>query len=217
MGRPVPDTVFLTVWVMIQLACASVVWSEERAEFPKPEEVRATYEAQMADVEVIPKTVQDAFVAAEDRNFFGPDSGTSNITRQLTQRFISPGRGVLAYKVSELSITLTLETALEREEILAWYLHGIYLGRGCYGVAAASQAYFGRKPEALTLAQVAMLAALPVSPTMFDPARRPENAFERRNLVLAEMVKAGFVTEAAATTAAATPVEAIVPPGKCAD
>lgn len=207
----------VTGWAIALLVCASVATADDGSPFIAPEKVRAFYEMQMADADFVPKAVQDAFVAAEDRYFYSGRYVSSTITQELAKRFIPPGRGMQSYKLSELATTIAIEQALERTEILAWYLHGIYLGRGCYGVEAASQAYFGREPEALTLAEAAMLAALPKAPTLFDPSRDPVRARDRRDLVLAEMVKAGFVTEAEADTAAVTPVDAIVPPAKCAE
>lgn len=194
---------------------AAVAWSDDRAGGMTSEDIRAIFERQTTGTVVLPKALQDAFVAAEDRDFYTAQGQLSTISQHLAKRFIRPTRGMAAYKLSELSTTLAIENTLTRPEILAWYLQGIYLGRGCYGVDAAAPAYFGRAPAALALAESAMLAALASAPTSFDPSRRPEKAFERRNLVLAEMVKAGFVTEAAGATAARTPLDPIEPPGRC--
>jgi penicillin-binding protein 1A len=91
----------------------------------------------------------------------------------------------------------------------------VYLGRGCYGVEPASRAYFGTTPENLRLEQMALLAALPKAPTMYDPERRTEKALERRNLLLAEMAKAGFITAAIAQLAAKQPLGVVEPAARC--
>lgn len=199
------------------LAWASISRAEDRAGVLAPAEITAIYEEQTADADVIPKAVQEAFVAAEDRNFYAVENGTSTITQQLAKRFISPERGMLSRKMSEVSMTMAIEQALKRKEILAWYLDGIYLGRGCYGVAAASLVYFGRRPDQLGLADMALLAALPKAPAALDPARDPEKALVRRNFVLSEMAVAGILTDATAKSAAIEPIGVIEPPQRCED
>jgi membrane peptidoglycan carboxypeptidase len=213
--RPLPETVRRAVCATILLAFGSVALAQDQAAEIRPEVIRSLYETQMADAEVIPKTVQDAFVAANDRYFYSGEFATSTITRDLAKRLIPPGLGIFSHRAREISTTLLIEQTLDRNEILGWYLHRIYLGRGCYGIRAASMAQFGKVPEALTLAQAAVLAALAVSPAAFDPIRQPDRALERRNFVLAEMVKAGLATDQAAETAMASPLDAIDPPGKC--
>ena len=217
MRRLFLDSARLSLFGIALLACASISLAEDRAGVLAPAEITAIYEEQTAGANVIPKVVQEAFVAAEDRNFYAVENGTSTITQQLAKRFIPPERGMLSRKISEVSTTLAIEQALERKEILAWYLHGIYLGRGCYGVEAASLAYFGKRPDQLGLKDMALLAALPKAPAALDPARNPERALMRRNFVLSEMAKAGFVTDAAGKSAATEPLGVIEPPQRCAD
>jgi penicillin-binding protein 1A len=197
------------------VACAAIAQAEEPSAAPESAEIRAAYEVLTADADPVPEMVQQAFVAAEDRDFQRRDAGLSTITRQLAKRVNSPEGGMLSQKLTELSTTRAIAQALEKPEILAWYLHGIYLGRGCYGVKSAALAYFGETPAGLTLAQAALLAALPKAPTLFDPSRNPESARERRNFVLAEMVTAGFVTAERAGAAADAPLGTVEPPGDC--
>lgn len=209
------ETARMIVRVITLLAFASAAWADDQVAVVVPEELKAAYDLQMADADVVPKTVQDAFVAAEDRYFYSGKFASSTITQVLAKRFLRPGLGMVSHKTSEILTTLAIEQILEGDEILAWYLQTIYLGRGCYGVEAAAQAYFNRSPEALTLAQAAMLAALPKAPTKFDPSRHPDKALRRRDFVLAEMVKAGFVTQDAAAVAASSALGAIEPPVMC--
>ena len=217
MRRRLLEGARISLFGIALLACASISLAEDRAGVLAPAEITVIYEEQTAGADVIPKAIQEAFVAAEDRNFFAVENVTSTITQQLAKRFISPEHGMLSRKISEVSTTLAIEQALERKEILAWYLHGIYLGRGCYGVEAASLAYFGKRPDQLGLKDMALLAALPKAPAALDPARNPERALMRRNFVLSEMAKAGFVTDAAGKSAATEPLGVIEPPQRCAD
>jgi membrane carboxypeptidase/penicillin-binding protein PbpC len=207
MRNPVPEAARMTLCVLILWANASVTLADDVAPVITPEEVRAFYEKEVTGVGVLPKVIQYAFVAAEDPTFHHEDATLSQISQRLAQWMIPPGLDMVSFKMRELSTTIAVEEALSKEEILGWYLARIYLGRGCYGVEAASAAYFGRKPDALTLAEAAMLAGLASAPA-FDP----ERALARRNLVLAEMAKAGFVT---AATAAESSLQAIAPPGRC--
>jgi penicillin-binding protein 1A len=214
MRKPVPEAARITLCALVLLANASVGLAEDAAAVITPEAVRAFYETQVVDAEVLPKIVQDAFVAAEDENFYRKDGALSGISQRIAKWLIPSGLDMVSRKMREFSTTVVIGQTLAKEEILAWYLNVIYLGRGCYGVKAASVAYFGKTPDALTLAEAATLATLALAPTI-DPLREPERSLERRNAVLAEMVKAGFVTEAAGATAAASPLAAMVPPGRC--
>ncbi|MGZ8337596.1 MAG: penicillin-binding protein 1A [Allosphingosinicella sp.] len=94
------------------------------------------------------------------------------------------------------SIARRIEDVLEKEQILELYLNQIFLGRNAYGVQAAARAYFDKDVEDLTLAESAYLAVLPKAPANYDPIRRPERALERRNWVLSEMARNGFITAA---------------------
>lgn len=198
-----------------QLAAEETVTFEQALD---PEAIRAAFQEATVGLRTRPRLVDLAFVAAEDPEFFDEFPAQSPLTAEIT-RWYPPTEDVRGTKLhlQKVQASIALANVLERDEILAWYLAGVYLGRGCYGVEAAARAYFGTAPEQLRLEQIALLAALPKSPTMYDPARRPEKALERRNLLIAEMAKSGFITAASAQLAAKQPLGFVDPEGRCAD
>ena len=173
--------------------------------------------------EEIPLKMKQAFLAIEDARFYqhvGLDpvrlagalfhdvtrskkEGGSTITQQLARNlFLSPEQ-TLTRKVKEALISLEIERYYTKEQILAMYCNQIFLGGGAYGVEAAAQYYYGKSVKQLDVSQMAMLAALPKSPTHFYPLTHPKEATQRRNLVLDAMVDQGFITEGEAATAKA--------------
>ncbi len=168
----------------------------------------------------IPKQVIDAFLAAEDKNFYlhpGVDfrgvvraaianidnirnnrrlEGASTITQQVARNFLLTSEVSFDRKIKEALIALRMEQTFSKERILELYLNEIYLGWRSYGVAAAALNYFDKSLEQLTLAEAAYLAALPKAPNNYHPTFRTEAAIERRNWVLERMVANGFITRA---------------------
>jgi penicillin-binding protein 1A len=176
----------------------------------------------------IPDVVQKAFIAAEDKSFFqhnGVDPmaiaraavtdlqrlgesrrpvGASTITQQVARNMLLGTNDVsFRRKVKEALLALRIERTLTKQRILELYLNAIYLGQGSYGVAAAAQAYFNKPLDQLTIAQAAMLAALPKSPTNYNPFHDPDAALARRNWVIDRMVETGAITSAQGDTAKA--------------
>lgn len=178
----------------------------------------------------VPRHVQAAFVATEDRRFFdhngldwrgffralvrnlgagGVREGFSTITMQvahnsfLTNRY--HGRS-LRRKLIELRLSRLLERELTKDQILEHYLNVIYLGNGVNGVEAASRDLFGKSVSQLTVAEGAMLAALPKAPSTYTPRRNPKLAVNRRNLVLQLMARDGYISDGQAYAAANTPL-----------
>ncbi|RDE09235.1 penicillin-binding protein 1A [Pelagibacterium lacus] len=172
----------------------------------------------------IPPKVIDAFLAAEDANFydhFGIDLGgvvramrdnvleavdggsglvgASTITQQVAKNFLLTSDQTWDRKIREAILALRIEDTLSKDEILELYLNEIYLGMGSYGVAAAALNYFDKALYELDYAEIAYLAALPKGPTNYHPFRRPEAAIERRNWVLDRMVETGALTAQAAS------------------
>jgi len=165
----------------------------------------------------IPQSLTQAVIAVEDARFFehpgldvigilratwtnlrrgGRVEGASTITQQLARSlFLSPER-TFVRKFKELILAYKIEVILSKEQILEMYLNQIYFGQGAYGVAAASQTYFGKDPGALNLAESALLAGLPKSPNNYSPYKYPERAKKRQEHVLARMEEGGFVTAA---------------------
>jgi 1A family penicillin-binding protein len=166
----------------------------------------------------VPIHVRQAFIATEDRRFYkhnGVDTrgfvraalrnigslavqqGFSTITMQAARNSFVVHRyrnRSLPKKLIELRVARLMEKSLTKDQILQLYLNAIYMGNGVYGVEAASRDLFGKSVSRVTLAEAAMLAALPKAPSAYTPRRNPRRALARRNLVLALMVKEGYVS-----------------------
>ena len=178
----------------------------------------------------VPMHVQQAFIATEDRRFYdhngldwrgflralvrnvgslGVREGFSTITMQVVHNsFLAEryhGRS-FRRKLVELRITRLVERELTKNQILEHYLNVIYLGNGMNGVEAASRDLFGKHVSQLTVAEGAMLAALPKAPSTYTPRRNPRTAVTRRNLVLGLMADQGYITTAAAASAEQQPL-----------
>ena len=166
-------------------------------------------------LEEIPERMRQAFLSAEDGRFFehpGVDyqgilravfhlvmtgqrgQGGSTITMQLARNFYLSSEKTYLRKLNEILLALKIERELDKEKILELYLNKIYLGNRSYGVAAASQIYYGLDLEALSLAQTAMIAGLPKAPSTYNPIINPDRATIRRNYVLSRMYQLGFIT-----------------------
>jgi len=165
----------------------------------------------------LPPYVPAAFVAIEDRRFYehtGFDArgiaraivtniergraaqGASTITQQLARNLYLSSERTLQRKGNELLYSIQLERTYSKQQILALYLSRIYFGSGAYGIEAASRRYFNKPAAKLTLREAAMLAAIPKSPTAYDPTDHPVAAAERSRLVLDAMVETGAITPA---------------------
>src|SRR6476659_5915119 len=132
--------------------------------------------------------------------------GGSTITQQLAKNlFLSPDR-TMARKLEEAMYAIWLERRFTKDEILELYLNRVYFGGGTYGVEAAARRYFGRSARSVTLTQAALLAGLLKAPSRYAPTRSVELATTRVDVVLDNMVEAGFLTSAEAETAAAEPL-----------
>ncbi len=180
-----------------------------------------------------PPLMVKAFLAAEDKTFFehhGVDfpglagavidyarkfgtgqraRGGSTITQQVAKNLLIGNEYSPTRKIREALLAYKIEETLTKQQIIELYLNQIFLGRNAYGVEAASHAYFDKELDELSLGQLAYLAILPKGPSNYDPFRDTERALDRRNYVLGEMVKNGFVTAAQARAAAAEPIGAI--------
>ena len=173
----------------------------------------------------IPPRLAEAFMAAEDRDFFhhnGVDlsgmsramgknainffmgrrfEGGSTITQQVAKNLLLNNSRTVGRKLKEMILARRLENSLSKEQILELYLNDIYLGYRSYGVGAAAFNYFGKSVDELSLAQMAYLGALPKGPENYRPSNHKALAIARRNWVLGEMVKAGWVPRAEAEAA----------------
>ncbi len=174
------------------------------------------------DYEDLPPQLVNAFIAAEDQNFWthpGIDfqgviraaannamrmigynttlSGASTITQQVAKNFFLTSERTISRKIKEAILALRLERSFSKEHILTLYLNQIFLGARAYGVGSAALMYFNKPVSELSLAQCAFLASLPKAPN------NRSRAVERRNYVLRRMVEEGFITQAEADIAVA--------------
>jgi penicillin-binding protein 1A len=179
----------------------------------------------------IPPHVVKAFLAAEDQDFYDHGgvstravlramvqniaqlgtipAGASTISQQVAKNVLLPGQPrSLERKVKEIILARRIEETLTKDQILEIYLNQIYFGGSAYGIAAAAQAYFGKEPADLTLAEAAYLAALPKAPNHYrlDMAENRSRAKDRRDWVLARMADDGLISPSAAHLAADEPL-----------
>jgi len=171
--------------------------------------------------EQIPDVVKNAFIAAEDDQFFehhgfdwkgvlrslfvnvtsAETQGASTITMQAARSAFFTQERTLRRKLQETFVTNRLESEFSKQEILALYLNVIFFGQRSYGVAAAAETYFGKPLDELTLGEAATLARVPQSPSRFNPITNPVGAAERRSYVLRRMRELGYIDAAAAEAA----------------
>lgn len=119
--------------------------------------------------------------------------GGSTLSQQTVKNIFLSNHRTFSRKIQELLLAIQLERKYSKDEILELYLNTIYFGHGAYGVANASEVYFGKTPEQLNLAQCAMLAGLPQAPSAYDPLNHPQAGMKRMQTVLALMVEAGGI------------------------
>jgi penicillin-binding protein 1A len=175
----------------------------------------------------IPPLVKEAFIAAEDKNFyahhgFDPEGilraafvfaqgskhvqGASTITQQVAKNFLLNNERTFDRKIREILLSMRIESAYSKDKILELYLNEIYLGLSNYGVAAAALNYFNKSVHELTISEAAYLAALPKEPSALHPFRNHERAVERRNYVIGRMEEDGYITAQQAREARAEPL-----------
>ena len=169
--------------------------------------------------DTIPKRIINAFLSAEDKNFFvhpGIDpkgiiravinnfkniindkrlEGASTITQQVAKNFLLTNEVSIKRKIKEAILAFRIEKAYSKERILELYLNQIYLGSGTYGIAAASLEYFDKSVKELNYSEAALLAALPKAPSKYNPFRFYEEAKLRRNLVLQNLNENNFIND----------------------
>lgn len=177
----------------------------------------------------IPKLVLNAFIAAEDDQFFTHGGvnyvamlraafanlksgrkaqGASTITQQVARTLIlkSDEKSYLR-KVKEIMLAHQMEESLSKEDILYLYLNQIYFGSSAYGIGMAAQTYYRKSVDQLTLPEAAILAGLPKAPSEYSPLRNPQAAKDRQNYVLNRMRDVGFITKEEAQAAKVEPVK----------
>ena len=191
----------------------------------------ATQKRVFVPTKAIPPMLIEAFLSAEDKSFYshvGVDPvalaravatniaaigsgrrliGASTITQQVAKNFLLTNEVSIDRKIKEAILAIRMERAFSKDQILALYLNEIYLGSGSYGVAAAALNYFDKALGQLDLHEVAYLAALPKAPSNYHPVRRTKAAIARRNWVLLQMTRNGYITQDEAAAAKAKPLD----------
>jgi penicillin-binding protein 1A len=182
-------------------------------------------------IDTIPKDLINAFLAAEDANFYkhsgidplaifrtsvqnffsamkGDSSmgGASTITQQVVKNFLLTRERTFERKIKEAILAFRMSQTFSKDRILELYLNQIYLGSGAYGVAAAAQVYFNKSIDDLTIEEAALLATLPKAPSKLDPRKNIEKAKVRRNWVIERMVENGFIDEKTGFEASEKPI-----------
>ena len=172
----------------------------------------------------------NAFIASEDRTFFSHNGlnykrmlkalyknivsrsfkeGASTISQQLIKNTHLSNDKTIKRKLNEIKLTKQLEKKYGKNEILEMYLNTIYFGHNCYGLQSASEFYFNKKAENLSLTESAAIVGLLSSPNNYSPFKNPEKSLKRRNLVLSGMLECGYIDENAYTEAVNTPLNAV--------
>jgi penicillin-binding protein 1A len=181
-------------------------------------------------IQAVPKLVINAFLAAEDKNFYehgGIDysgmaraallyaqnygsnrrpQGASTITQQVAKNFLLNNEVSFSRKIKEALLAMRIERAYSKDKILELYLNEIYLGLGAYGIAAASLVYFDKSVNELTIAEASYLASLPKAPAALHPVRNRDRAIERRNYVIDRLQENGWIKASDADKARKDPL-----------
>ncbi|MBT9382639.1 PBP1A family penicillin-binding protein [Pseudooceanicola sp. CBS1P-1] len=179
----------------------------------------------------IPKLVKDAFISAEDKNFYthqGYDPrgiaaaileaietrgktvrGASTIPQQVAKNLFLSGDRKIERKVKEVILASRLVDSMSKDKILEIYLNEIYLGQNSYGVAAAAQTYFNKTLNQLDPAEAAILASMPKAPSDYHPVRQHDRLLARRNYVLQQMYENGYIDKATYDKSLAEPIRSV--------
>jgi penicillin-binding protein 1A len=182
----------------------------------------------VASYQDFPQSLRDALISTEDKDFYrhlginvwriagaayrdfesgGRIQGASTLTMQLARNlFLSPDRS-FHRKIQEALLAIQIERRFTKEQIFTLYANQIYLGHGVYGFEAASEFYFSKPAQQLTLEQAALIAGLPKSPAIYSPVVHPDRAVRRRNLVINSMLEDGKITARQAADARNAPLE----------
>ncbi|KAA2314742.1 PBP1A family penicillin-binding protein [Pseudooceanicola sediminis] len=179
----------------------------------------------------IPKLVKEAFISAEDKNFYhhaGYDTrgmmsaafdaiksrgknvrGASTITQQVMKNFLLTGDRKIERKIKEIILASRLEETLPKDKILELYLNEIFLGQNSYGVTAAAQTYFNKPLSELSPAEAATLASMPKAPSDYHPVRNHDRLLQRRDYVLREMHENGYIDDYIYAASVAEPIRSV--------
>ena len=182
------------------------------------------------DIDEVPLRLKQAFIAIEDARFYqhhGIDPkgigravwllattdakrvpGGSTITQQVARQFFLSSEYSYTRKLAEMLLAMRMERELSKDEIFELYLNKSFFGNRAYGVGAAAEFYYGRKPTELSLDEMASLAAIPKFPSSGNPLSNPDRAKERRDYTLERMAELGFISPGEAAQAQAVGMHA---------
>jgi penicillin-binding protein 1A len=170
----------------------------------------------LVKIDAVPVLMRKAIIAAEDERFYehggvdyigvvraaisnltsgGKRQGASTITMQVARNFFLSSEKTLTRKLNEVLLAFKIENSLSKDEILQLYINQIYLGQRAYGFAAASQVYFGKPLDQLSVAEIAMLAGLPKAPSLYNPITNPKRAKTRQLYVLRRMRELSYIND----------------------
>ncbi len=182
----------------------------------------------LVSIRELPEQLKQAILAAEDERFYqhtgidylgvaraayanlvqgGRRQGASTITMQVARNFFLSSEKTLTRKLYEALLAFKIENNLSKDQILELYVNQIYLGQRAYGFAAASQIYFGKALDKLTLAEVAVLAGLPKAPSAYNPVANPQRARLRQQYVLRRMKELGHINDQQIAEATKAPLQ----------
>ena len=186
------------------------------------------YKITKVNSQEIPTLLKTAFISIEDKNFYKHEGydltallrstlvnlqagrskqGASTITQQLARILFLSSEKTYTRKIKELILARRIEKTWTKEEILTMYLNNVYLGEGAYGVAAASEVYFDKKLEDLTIPEAALIAGLPQAPSIYSPYQNPDLAIKRRNQVIKRMYANKYINKEQYEQALNTPLK----------
>lgn len=182
----------------------------------RPLKEENTFNGEYAKLSTLPENLKNAFISIEDKSFYSHHGlnykriikaginnvlshslkeGASTISQQLIKNTHLSSEKTFERKIKEIVLTKKLEKAHTKDEILECYLNVIYYGNNCYGIESASQYYFSKSASKLELEECALLAGMVKSPNKYSPILKQATALERRNLVLSEMQKDGYISQ----------------------
>lgn len=182
----------------------------------RPLKEENTFNGEYAKLSTLPENLKNAFISIEDKSFYSHHGlnykriikaginnvlshslkeGASTISQQLIKNTHLSSEKTFERKIKEIVLTKKLEKAHTKDEILECYLNVIYYGNNCYGIESASQYYFSKPASKLELEECALLAGMVKSPNKYSPILKQSTALERRNLVLSEMQKDGYISQ----------------------
>jgi len=178
--------------------------------------LKAEKDVYYLDYENIPEEVIHTFLAMEDRNFYnhkGIDykailraawslytkkeitQGGSTITQQISRNTYLSHEVTWERKIEEMFLAMALEQKYSKQDILEFYVNGIYFANGNYGIQAAAKGYFSKDVSELSLSEIAFLCAIPNNPSMYDPLTNMDAVMDRRDLILDTLYELGIITK----------------------